>query len=140
VPIEQGALVDRLVGGDYEAIYFRFLTTDLDPALNLDLWLSSGGAHVWFPNQAKPATDWERRIDELMEQQVATIDDAKRRALFIEVQRIFARELPIIHFAAPRVYVALSTRILNATPSLLRPAILWNPDPLAVKRPAGAGN
>jgi peptide/nickel transport system substrate-binding protein len=95
---------------------------------------------VWFPNQAKPATDWERRIDELMEQQVATIDDAKRRALFIEVQRIFARELPIIHFAAPRVYVALSTRILNATPSLLRPAILWNPDSLAVKRPAGAGN
>jgi len=56
----------------------------------------------------------------VQERQVATLDEAKRRALFSEVQRIFATELPIIHFAAPRVYVALSTRILNATPSLLR--------------------
>ena len=140
VPLDFGALVTRLEHGDYEAIYFRFLTTDLDPALNLDLWLSSGGAHVWHPSQAKPATDWERRIDELMAQQVATLDEARRKALFDEVQRIFAGELPIIYFAAPRVYVATSTRILNATPSLLRPAILWNPDPLAVRRPGGTGN
>jgi peptide/nickel transport system substrate-binding protein len=140
VPIDFGALVTRLEQGDYEAIYFRFLTTDLDPALNLDLWLSSGGAHVWFPSQPRPATDWERQIDELMAQQVAALDETKRKALFAEVQRIFANELPIIHFAAPRVYVALSTRILNATPALLRPTILWNPDTLAVKRPGGAGN
>jgi peptide/nickel transport system substrate-binding protein len=140
VPMDAGALVDRLERGDYEAIYFRFLTTDLDPALNLDLWLSSGGAHVWFPRQPQPVTDWEKRIDALMEQQVATLDDAKRKALFAEVQRIFATELPIIYFAAPRVYIATSTRMLNVTPFLLHPAILWNPDPIAVKRPAGSGN
>ena len=51
------------------------------------------------------------------------------------MQRIFAEQLPIIHFAAPRVYVATSSRVLNATPALLRPTILWNPDPLAVRRP-----
>ncbi len=139
VALDYGALVDRIERGEYEAIYFRFVTSDVDPALNLDLWLSSGGAHVWNPSQPKPATDWERRIDELMEQQVTTLEEAKRKALFSDVQRIFATELPILHFAAPRVYVATSSRILNATPSLLRPAILWNPDPLAVKQPAAAG-
>jgi len=140
VPLDVGALVDRVERGAYEAVYFRFLTTNLDPALNLDLWLSSGGFHVWNPRQATPATEWERRIDELMKQQVVTLDGAKRKELFTEAQRIFASELPIIHFAAPRVYFAMSARVLNATPVLLRPAVLWNPDALAVKRPAGAGN
>jgi len=140
VALDVGALVDRVERGAYEAVYFRFLTTNLDPALNLDLWLSSGGFHVWHPRQAKPATEWERRIDELMGQQVVTLDEGTRKALVTEAQRIFARELPIINFAAPRVYFAMSARVLNATPALLRPAVLWNPDALAVKRPAGAGN
>lgn len=139
VPLEVGALVDRLQRGDYEAIFFRFLTTDFDPALNLDFWLSSGGAHVWNPLQPKAATEWERQIDELMHQQTATLDEAERKALFNRVQRIFADELPIIHFAAPRVYMAVSARVVNATPALLRPMVLWNPDALAVRRPVAPG-
>jgi len=133
VPLEVGALIDRLERGDYEAVYFRFLTTDFDPALNLDFWLSRGGAHVWHPGQKQPATEWERQIDELMKQQVTSLDDQHRKALFADVQRIFAEQLPIVHFAAPRVLVATSARVLNATPAVLRPTILWNPDELAVK-------
>ncbi len=113
----------------------QFLVTDLDPALNLDLWLSSGGAHVWNPAQATPATPWEREIDQLMARQVATLDHAQRKALFDQVQRIIGRELPMIQFAAPRIYIATSTRVVNATPALLRPAILWNADPLAYASP-----
>jgi peptide/nickel transport system substrate-binding protein len=139
VPLEAGSLIDRLERGDYEAVYFRFLTTDLDPALNLDFWLSRGGAHVWNPAQAKPATEWEARIDDLMRQQVATLDHDRRRGLFTDVQRIFAAELPVLYFAAPRVYVATSSRVLNATPTVMRPMILWNPDTLAV-RPSPVGS
>ena len=40
------------MAGDYDAAYFRLLTTDSDPALNLDLWLSGGSAHIWHPEQA----------------------------------------------------------------------------------------
>ena len=132
VPLEVGALIDRLERGDYEAVYFRFLTTDFDPALNLDFWLSRGGAHVWHPGQRQPATEWEQRMDELMKQQVAALDGQRRKALFADVQRIFSEQLPIIHFAAPRVVVATSQRVRNATPAVLRPTILWNPDVLAV--------
>ena len=39
VALEVGALVQRLEGGDFDAIYFRFLTTDTDPAMALDFWL-----------------------------------------------------------------------------------------------------
>lgn len=135
-PLEVGAVIDRIERGDYEAVYFRFLTTDLDPALNMDLWLSSGGAHVWNPEQRVPATDWEREIDRLMHRQAATPDHAARKALFDQVQRIVAEQVPVLQFAAPRISVALSTRVLNATPALLRPAVvLWNPDRLDVREP-----
>ncbi len=132
-PLEVGALIDRIVRGDYDAVYYRFLTTDLDPALNIDLWVSSGSAHVWNPSQAKPATDWERQIDELMKRQVASLDLAQRKALFDQVQRIVAEQLPMIQFAAPKITLATSARVTGATPALLRPSILWNPDGLGVK-------
>ncbi len=131
--LDVGAAIDRIERGDYDAVYFRFLTTDLDPALNIDLWLSSGSAHVWNPSQAKPSTDWERQIDDLMNRQVASLDQAQRKALFDQVQRIVADEQPMIQFAAPRISLAMSTRVTGATPALLRPSILWNPDTLGLK-------
>ena len=50
-----------------------------------------------------------------------------------QVQTIVAEQLPMIQFAAPRIYLATSVRVVNATPALLRPAILWNPDTLGVR-------
>jgi peptide/nickel transport system substrate-binding protein len=132
-PLDVGAVIDRIERGDYDAVYYRFLTTDLDPALNIDLWVSSGSAHIWNPSQIRPATDWEREIDRLMARQVASLDMTERKALFDQVQRIVAEQLPMIQFAAPRVFMAMSTRVVGATPALLRPAILWNPDTLDVR-------
>jgi peptide/nickel transport system substrate-binding protein len=132
-PLEVGALIDRVERGDYEAVYYRFLTSDLDPALNIELWVSSGSAHVWYPSQTKPATEWEKQIDDLMRKQVATSDHAARKALFDQVQKIVAEQLPMIQFAAPRVFVATGTRVDGATPALLRPMVLWNADALGVK-------
>jgi peptide/nickel transport system substrate-binding protein len=137
VPLDQGALVDRMMKGDFELIYFRFLTTDLDPAGALDFWLSSGSGHLWNPGQTEPATDWERRVDDLMARQVASVDDRERKRLFGEVQRVFADQLPIVYFAAPRVFVATSSRVLNATPVLMRPVVLWSAETLAVQKRAG---
>jgi peptide/nickel transport system substrate-binding protein len=133
-----GTLGGRLESGDFEAAYFRFLTSDVDPAASMDLWRSSGGFHVWNPRQAQPATEWERHLDDLITRQVATVDPAERKRLFGQVQRVFADEIPILYFAAPRVYVATSTRVLNATPALLRPVVLWSADTLAVQARPGS--
>ena len=111
VPLEVGALVDRMTKGDYDALYFRFLTTDTDPALNLDFWLSSGGAHVWNMEQAAPATPWEKDLDALMQKMAAERDLAARQQLFYQAQKILSDNLPVIYFAVPRLYVATSTRV-----------------------------
>ena len=134
VPLEVGALVDRMTKGDYDALYFRFLTSDTDPAMNLDFWLSSGGAHVWHMEQVVPATPWEKHIDTLMGQMAADRNPSRRRLLFLEAQKVLSQNLPIIYFAVPRVYVATSTRVAGATPAPVRPPILWNADAVGVTR------
>ncbi len=134
VALEVGALVDRMLKGDYDAIYYRFLTTDTDPALNLDFWLSSGSAHVWNMEQARPATPWERELDALMIRQAAEPDLATRQRLFWQAQGILAEHLPVLYFAVPQVFVATSVRVRGATPAPGRPPLLWNADLLAVAK------
>jgi peptide/nickel transport system substrate-binding protein len=131
VGLESNAVFGRYVKGDYDAIYNRLLISDPDPAMSLDFWLSSGSSHMWAPGQPTPATEWERQIDDLMRKQIGTTDRIERVKLFAEVQRIFSEHMPILYFAAPYQYVATSTKVLNATPSRLRPPILWNPEVLA---------
>lgn len=118
----------------YEAAYFGPGATDIDPAVTQDFWLSSGGAHFWNLGQTKPATDWEHRIDELMARQVASFDEAERVRLFTDVQKIFAEHEPAIYFAAPRVFLATSSRVTGLTPSLIPPQLLWSADTIAVVR------
>jgi peptide/nickel transport system substrate-binding protein len=133
VALEVGSLIDYVMRGDYDAAYFRLLTTDTDPALNLDFWLSSGSAHVWNPEQRAPSLAWEAEIDALMEQVSATGDTHRRRELFDEVQGIMAREVPAMCFAFPRLPIAISARVVDAMPAPFRPPLLWNPAVIRVR-------
>ena len=132
VPLEFSAMISRLVACDYDAIYYRPLTTDLDPAYNLDYWISSGSAHLWNMHQKAPATDWEKRIDTLMQEQSSALDPQRRREIFDEVQKVFAENVPVLYFASPRLYYAHSRRLRGVVPSILRPPVLWNADSFSV--------
>jgi peptide/nickel transport system substrate-binding protein len=131
VGLEQNALIERMLEGRFEAIYFGLNASDLDPALNRDFWLSSGAAHIWNIGQVKPATPWEAEIDALIARQASATDPAERRRIFAEVQRVFGEQVPVLYFAAPRLYMAASTRIFNLSPSVLRPQLLWAADTIA---------
>ena len=131
-PLEIGALVQRLTACNYDAIYMRPLATDLDPAANMDFWLSAGDAHFWNIGQRSPSTEWERRLDTIMLEQAASIDPERRQQLFHDAQRILAKNLPVLYFAAPRMYYAHNPRVRGVRPSVLRPPVLWNADSLSV--------
>jgi len=136
VLLEQGALIQRMVKGDFESINFVFTQSNLDPAMNSDFWLSSGSAHVWNMGQAKPATDWEKQIDDLMVTVMNSVDQAERKKTFDQIQKVFADQLPVLYFVAPRLYMGVSSRVGGLTPSILRPQLLWNVERMTVK---GAG-
>lgn len=133
VLLEQGALLQRMFKGDFESILFVFNATNLDPAMNSDFWLSSGSAHVWNIGQPKPATDWEKQIDDLMVPVMSSVDQEQRKKAFIEIQKIFADQLPVLYFVAPRLYMGVSTRVGGLSPSVLRPQLLWNIDSMTVQ-------
>lgn len=135
--LEQGAAIDRMLKGQFDAIFLFYSASNLDPALNKDFWLSSGGAHIWNPAQSSPATEWEARIDTLMRQQARAADEAERKRLFDEVQGVFAEHLPVLYFVAPRLYMGVSTRVAGLAPSILRPQLLWNADSMWVRETAG---
>ena len=132
-PIDNGALIQRLLSSDYEAMYYRPLSTDLDPAGNMDFWTSNGSGHFWNLEEKTPATAWESRIDTLMAEQASTIDPERRKAIFNDVQRIFAENLPALYFVAPRIYYAHNARVLGVMPSVQRPPALWSADTISVR-------
>jgi peptide/nickel transport system substrate-binding protein len=135
VTLEGAALIDRFANtGKYEAVFYSPIMTDTDPALNPDFWFSFGSAHLWNMSGKAPIAEWERRIDELMAKQLASPDDNERRRLFNDVQRVFAEHEPVVYFAAPRVYVAVSSRVANLTPAISRPQTLWETDTIAVNK------
>jgi peptide/nickel transport system substrate-binding protein len=135
VRLDPGGLYQRFLSRDYDAIFFGVENSDFDPNGNKAFWLSSGQFHFWNHLQPKPATEWEARIDALFEQQEAARDPEARRRLFAEVQRIFAEHVPAVYFAAPTIHVATSARLLNVTPALANPKVLWNAEMLAVGQP-----
>ena len=138
VPLEPGTLIERMLAGSFEAIFFNYLTTDPDPAMQRDFWLSTGSGHIWNISQATPATAWEREMDELINRQASAVDPAERVRLFREVQRVFSDHLPAMYFAAPRLFVAVGPRVRNETPGVLRPQLLWSADTLALAPGAAA--
>ena len=133
VPLDQGALFARFAKGDFDAIYYGIQSSAIDPALSPGFWLSSGDYHFWNRNQKSPATDWERRIDDLMRQQAETFNLEERRRLFTDVQRIFVEEMPAIYFVTPKVTLAVSARVVNPQPAPQIPQLLWSADSLAAR-------
>jgi peptide/nickel transport system substrate-binding protein len=133
VGLDVPSMFGRFSSGDYESIYFGFQASALDPALNLDFWLSSGENHVWTAGQLSPAAPWEKGIDDLMQRMAAAGSLPERQRLFAEVQKIFGENLPGIYFVAPKVTVALGKRVGGATPVLLSPQLLWSADTLYVR-------
>jgi len=60
VPLEFRSLIDRVFQTkDYEACLLALASFDADPNSDINVWLSSGGSHLWNLGQAHPATPWE---------------------------------------------------------------------------------
>lgn len=137
VPLEFRALVDRILNSrNYEACILGLVSGDTDPNPEMNVWLSSGGSHLWNPNQPKPTTTWESEIDGLMRQQMITLDRAKRKQIYDRVQEIAAGNLPLIYLASPDILVAARQNLGNFQPATLDHYTLWNVEQLYWRHPA----
>lgn len=120
-PIEFNSLIDKLDNTyDFECAFSAFGSGSVvDPSGSMNILKSDGFTHDWFPQQKTPSTPWEARIDQLMDDQVQTLDDARRKKDYDEVQEIMAEEQPLIFSVTPHYYAAIRPDIGNVRPTAL---------------------
>ncbi len=111
---------------DYECCLLGLTSGDPDPSSGLSVWYSWGRMHQWYPSQPEPATEWEARIDELMDLNMTTLDRNKRKEYYDEVQYIISDQAPYIYLVIPNVYVAYRNKYRNLVPTIMRHRLLWN--------------
>jgi peptide/nickel transport system substrate-binding protein len=140
VPMEFRSLIDRITQTkQYDACVQGLVSFDADPTADSNVWLSSGGAHLWNPSQAHPATAWEAEIDKLMEQQLEAPRYEQRKKAFDRVQEILADNQPMIFLASPDILVGAKNSIGNFHPAALEPYVLWNVEQLYFRSTSGSG-
>lgn len=134
VPLELRSLIDRVTQTkEYDACVLGIVSGDADPNSDLNVWLSSGGMHLWNPSQSNPATPWEAEMDRLMREQVSTINASRRKKLYDRVQEILVEDQPMIFLASPDILVGAKNNIGNFHPAVREPYVLWNVEQLYLR-------
>jgi peptide/nickel transport system substrate-binding protein len=134
VSLDFRAMLDRVFQSfDYEAAIMGLGGGDPDPNPEMNVWLSNGATHLWHLGETQPATDWEREIDQLMQQQMITLNYEKRKRLYDRVQQLIAENLPFIFLATPNVLAGAKAQVGNFHPAVLDHYTLWNADQLYLR-------
>ncbi len=116
--LEFNTLVSQLTSTyDWEAIVIGF-TGGVEPHHGINFWHSGERLHLWFPNQEEPATEWERRIDELFVSGSRELNHEKRVAIYREFQAIASDNVPVVYTALAERITAIGNRFSNVTPTL----------------------
>lgn len=127
--LDFGTIVSKIDNTfDYDSALMGF-TGGGDPSGGKAIYRSDGFLHVWNPRQKSPATDWEKRVDELMDLQETTLDEAERKKLIFKMQDIFSEELPLLYLITPMSYSGIQSkwRNIKVPPT---GSIIWNLDEL----------
>jgi peptide/nickel transport system substrate-binding protein len=103
------------------------------PANVKNTLLSSGQNHASFPQQKSPSTEWEKRLDDLVKKIDETADQAQRKKMFAEVQRIWSEQMAEINLVAERLAIAYKNKFGNASPTPLPPRFTWNSEEIYIK-------
>jgi peptide/nickel transport system substrate-binding protein len=133
VTLDFASLIERLTKTSaYEACLLGLANVDLDPNLQMNVWLSSASNHQWNPNQKTPATPWEAEIDRLMQAQASESNPAQRKRYFDRVQEIAWEQAPFLYLLNKDTLIAVSPSLHNVKAALIRPYAYWNVESLSL--------
>jgi len=95
---------------DWDSMLIGLSGSNIFPSQGSNVWPTSGNLHLWNPNQASPATDWEARIDYLYNEGKFTIDTKKAQEIWDEFQTILLEQCPLIYLMRSRGFWAINNR------------------------------
>jgi len=117
-PLEFTTLVEKLdTTFDWDCVLIGF-TGGIEPNNGANFLRSSGNLHIWNPTEPKPATPWEAKIDQLLDQGTMVMDPKERAPYYWQIQQILHDQLPIIETVRERSYEAWVNTLENYQPTV----------------------
>jgi peptide/nickel transport system substrate-binding protein len=132
-PIAFSLLIDKIDNSlEWDSLLIGF-TGGIEPNDGANFWSVDGGSHLFNlkPQVGKPpisdrqVADWERKIDDLYIQAAQELDEAKRRQIYIETQKITQENLPCIYWVNSLSLSAVKNRVKGIDYSPINGAF-WN--------------
>lgn len=133
-PIAFNTLVGKMSDSlDWEAIILGFSGAGVEPDGGRNVWSPEGRLHVFnqSPSPGQPSlegrqvADWETEIGRLYIQGGQELDDAKRKLIYAEIQKLAQAQVPMIFLVNPLALSAIKNRIEGVRYAALGGA-LWN--------------
>jgi len=131
-PMDFNKLVENLdTTLNWDAIILGF-GAGVEPNSSANLWLTNGGLHLFnqqpvgqppLPN--REVYDWEQKISDLYVKAAQELDEAQRKALYFETQKLVQENLPFIHLVGQYSMSAVRNRVQNVRYTELG-GVLWN--------------
>ena len=119
-PIAFNTLVQRLSDSlEWETYLLGFGGGGIEPNNSVNVWKSDGGLHT-FNQKPRPGnepltgrivSDWEKEIDRLYTEGAQTVDEAKRKEIYGQAQKIVLENLPFVYMVNPLTLAGIRNRV-----------------------------
>lgn len=135
LPLALNTVFNKLDSLEWEAVLMGFDFATLEPNELAMTWNPEGASHLFNqkpqpgqkPIQGREVADWEAKIGKLCIQGATQFDEAKRKAIYAELQQISQEYLPYIYLVKPLEMIAVRDRILGIKYSAFNPFnTFWN--------------
>lgn len=134
-PIDFGTLIEKVTNTlDWEC-YIGGITGGVEPNSGANIWLPEGSFHLFNQQpqvgqaalRGREVADWEVALGQLYEAGARELDEAKRKALYAETERITQENLPFIYLINPLTLAAVRNQVRGVKISSLNyESVLWN--------------
>ncbi len=102
--IKFNQLVQRLLSAKYESVIIGLVGDPIEPSSGDNVYKSDGSLHFWHYGAAENLTEYEKKVDELLNEGKKHIGFEERYPYYAEWQLMHAQHAPIIYTAA-QVYL-----------------------------------
>jgi peptide/nickel transport system substrate-binding protein len=137
-PLAFNTLIDKMdTTQNWEAIILGLGGAGIEPDGGRNVWSPDGHLHLFNQKsdtgqeaiEGRVVADWERAIGQLYVKGGQELDDAKRKQLYAQAQRLVQENVPLIFLVNPLSMSAVRNTLEGVQYSALGGA-LWNIDQL----------
>lgn len=124
--VEFNSLINKVSSSkDWEACLFGLTGDPMEPNNGSNVYKSDGRLHLFDIREQNAdgktvvtdARDWEKQIDDLFNKGAIEFDNAKRKEIYGQAQKIMYDQVPFIYLCSPMDIIATRNTLRNYVPT-----------------------